>query len=118
MNFQEALKNLIINDRDYKDEETISEESIKRYFESHIGFENDKDNFIICTYLYSESGGRFYPVREVICYSGAPGTGKTSFINTLKEATGRKLEKISCAGLKEPKEYSILGDETKPSLVA
>ena len=105
MNFQEALKTLWINDKKYEDKETISEESIKRYFESHIGFENDKDNFVIYTYLYSETGGKFYPVREVICYSGAPGTGKTSFINTLKDETWLKLVKISCEGLKGFNEY-------------
>jgi len=118
MNLQEALKTLWINNKEYEDKETISEESIKRHFESHIGYEKDKDNFITYTYLYSESGGKFRPVREVICYAGAPGTGKTSFINTLRDATGRKLKTIPCAGLKEFNDYSILGDENKPSLVA
>jgi putative protein kinase ArgK-like GTPase of G3E family len=69
--------------------------------------------------LYLSTRGEFCPNKEVICYAGAPGMGKTTFVQTLNRAMGRgKLQIISCAGLKEFKDYSILGDENKPSLVA
>ena len=45
--------------------------------------------------------------------------GKTTFIQMLNKAMGRSLEIISCAGVKEFKEFSILGnDKDKPSLVS
>ncbi|CAI2183517.1 8604_t:CDS:2 [Funneliformis geosporum] len=48
----------------------------------------------------------------------APGMGKTTFVNNLANAMGRDFEPISLAGFKESKEYSILGDDKKPSLKA
>ena len=44
--------------------------------------------------------------------------GKTTFVKNLANAMGRDCETISLAGFKESGEYSILGDEKKPSLVA
>ncbi|WNE41228.1 MAG: Lon protease [Mycoplasmataceae bacterium] len=115
---KEALKNLIINNKNYSVEEKFSVDDIKKIFSRHIGFEKEKDKFSNYVFFYSQTNGNFYPKREIICYSGAPGTGKTSFVNTLAEALGRKLEIISFSGLKEFAEKSILGDEKKPSLAA
>src|SRR4051812_32144032 len=113
-----ALKKIWVNNEPHAVKTNISREEIEKILASHIGFEREKGKFVDYAYLYDNTGATFRPVREVICYAGAPGIGKTSFINTLKEATGRKLEHISCAGLKNFSGYSILGDKTKPSLVA
>ena len=117
-NLQKALKNLIIDGAKHEDKEGASIEDIKKKFERHIGFKKEKEKFTNYVYAYSKTQGEFYPEREIICYAGAPGTGKTSFITTLKDAMGRKSKTVHCAGLKEFKEYSILGDENKPSLVS
>ncbi|CAG8575247.1 2484_t:CDS:2 [Paraglomus occultum] len=37
--------------------------------------------------------GRFWPKREVICYSSAPGMGKTTFVQNLANAMGRDCSK-------------------------
>lgn len=88
-------------------------------FKSHIGFKKEKEKFKDYVELYLSTKGEFCPNKEIICYSGAPGMGKTTFVQTLNQAMGRgELQIISCAGLKEFKDYSILGDENKPSLVA
>ncbi|CAI2201639.1 1556_t:CDS:1, partial [Funneliformis geosporum] len=115
---QEALKKLIIHNTNYQEEKNISLKEIKEKFEPHIGFEKEKSKFTDYIYAYSKTHGEFYPQREIICYAGAPGTGKTSFIGTLKDAMGRKAATVSCAGLKEFTNYSILGDKNKPSLAA
>src|SRR3954452_14957778 len=44
--------------------------------------------------------------------------GKTTFVKNLADAMGRDCEPVSLAGFKGSKEYSVLGDEKKPSLVA
>lgn len=97
-----------------------SGEDAKEKLNSHIGFKREKEKFGDHVYLYSAvKDGKFHPKREIICYAGAPGTGKTTFVKTLNEAMGRgELQTVACAGLKEFKDYSILGDENKPSLVA
>jgi ATP-dependent Lon protease len=96
-----------------------SAEDAKKKLEKQIGFKREKENFSRYVYLYSVAKEKFKPVREIICYAGAPGTGKTTFVRTLSDAMGRgKPQLISCAGLKEFKNFSILGDESKPSLVA
>lgn len=91
---------------------------VKKIFDSHIGFKREKDKFSETSQLYIQFHGNLRPRREVICYSGSPGVGKTTFVKTLSEAMGRPLEIVSCAGLASPADYSILGDENKPSLVA
>ncbi|CAG8453585.1 10953_t:CDS:2 [Ambispora leptoticha] len=116
-NLKEALKKLIINGEVCSEKKDVSIKDIEEMFASHIGFENEKEKFANYVYFYSKTGGAFYPKREIICYSGAPGTGKTSFINALNNAMGRKLEIISFSGLKEFKDYSILGDANKPKKV-
>jgi ATP-dependent Lon protease len=96
-----------------------SAEDAKKKLEKQIGFEREKENFSRYVYLYSVAKEKFKPVREIICYAGAPGTGKTTFVRTLNNAMERgELRLISCAGLKKFKDFSILGDENKPSLVA
>ncbi|CAI2198183.1 19789_t:CDS:2, partial [Funneliformis geosporum] len=85
---------------------------------SHTGFEQEKEEFKESVNYYIHFQGKLAPLREVICYSGPPGTGKTTFVQTLSKAMGRELEIIPCAGLANPEEYSILGDQHKPSLVA
>lgn len=96
-----------------------SAEDAKETLEKQIGFKREKDKFSDYVYLYSIAKEKFKPRREIVCYAGAPGTGKTTFVKLLNKAMGRgKLQTISCAGLKEFKNFSILGDESKPSLVA
>src|SRR4051794_8194891 len=96
-----------------------SAEDAKKILEKQISFKREKDKFSDYVYLYSIAKEKFKPKREVICYAGAPGTGKTTFVKSLSKAMGRgELRLISCAGLKEFKDFSILGDENKPSLVA
>ncbi|CAG8476915.1 877_t:CDS:2, partial [Racocetra fulgida] len=70
-------------------------------------------------YLYAAvEDGKYKSEKEIFCYDGKPGIGKTTFIKTLNRAMGRgELQIISCAGLKEFKDYSILGDENKPNLI-
>jgi ATP-dependent Lon protease len=91
---------------------------VKEIFKSHIGFGKEKQKFLESSQLYIQFRGNLRPRREVICYSGPPGVGKTTFVKTLKNAMGRPLELVPCAGLANPAEYSILGDKDKPSLVA
>jgi len=91
-----------------------SEEKLR----NHIGFEKEKEiakKYIKLNYI---SGGRFRPAGKAICYAGPPGVGKTTFVKTLKDAMGRELFIVPCAGLESHREYSILGDGNKPSLVA
>jgi len=96
-----------------------SAEEAKQKLEEHIGFQREKDKFENYVYLYAATkDGKFRPEKEIICYAGAPGTGKTTFVKALKEAMGVPMELISCSNLKESSEFSILGDENKPSLPA
>src|SRR4051794_23150920 len=91
---------------------------VEKTFISHTGFEKEKKRFSESSQLYIQFHGNLRPKREVICYSGPPGTGKTTFVKTLSYAMGRPLELVPCAGLANPTEYSILGDKNRPSLVA
>jgi len=93
-------------------------QKVKEIFKSHTGFEKEKKEFLEASQLYIQFRGNLRPEREVICYSGPPGVGKTTFVQTLSDAMGRDLEPVPCAGLTDPSEYSILGNEHKPSLVA
>lgn len=104
-----ALKEMKIR-QDFKEAEKI--------LNSHSGFEKEKAAFKESINYYIHFQGKLAPLREVFCYSGPPGTGKTTFVQTLSKAMGRELETIPCAGLTNPEEYSILGDKHKPSLVA
>jgi ATP-dependent Lon protease len=116
---KKALETLIIKEKAHiVKKSNLTPKDVKSNFNSHVGFEKEKDKFADHVYLYLETGGNFRPQREVICYAGAPGTGKTSFVRTLSKVTGRPIEIISCAGLKDFKDYSILGSKDKPSLVA
>ncbi|CAG8654447.1 8268_t:CDS:2, partial [Ambispora gerdemannii] len=95
-----------------------SPEKAEKQFESHIGFTKEKKKFKDYVELYVETGGNFCPTKEIICYSGEPGTGKTTFVQTLNQAMGRgKLQIIPCAGIKKFNDYSILGDENKPKKI-
>jgi ATP-dependent Lon protease len=93
-------------------------EEAEKKLKEHIGFKKQKETFVSHIKIYTMTQGRFWPVRKVISYSSAPGMGKTTFVQNLASAMGRDCEPISLAGFKESKEYSILGDEKKPSLVA
>ncbi|RHZ37469.1 AAA family ATPase [endosymbiont GvMRE of Glomus versiforme] len=106
---KKALANLKLTDSIEKVEDKLNE---------HIGFKREKNIFIPQAKLYLITKGDFWPTREVICFAAEAGMGKTTFVQKLGEAMGRPTEPISCAGLDNPSEYSILGDEKKPSLVA
>lgn len=90
----------------------------KNILAAHVGFKKEKKWFKDQVYLYSITQGNFTPKKEVICYAGPPGTGKTTFIYRLSQATGRPCQTIACAGQKEFNDFSILGTKHKPSLVA
>jgi ATP-dependent Lon protease len=113
---QEKKKLQIILQKELQINESIVE--AKKRLESHIGFEEEKEKFADDIYLYLETKGNFWPLRSVICFAGAPGTGKTTFVETIKEATGRELHIVPCAGLEFSEKFSILGDKSKPSLIA
>jgi len=93
-------------------------EKVKKELNKHIGFEEEKKTFLGQVKVYNLTQGRFWPNRQVICYSSAPGMGKTTFVKNLANAMGRDRETVSLAGFKESGEFSILGDEKKPSLAA
>ena len=93
-------------------------EKTEKILERHIGFREQKSFFRSNVKVYMMTQGNFWPKREVICYSSAPGMGKTTFVKNLAEAMGRDCQTIPLAGFTESKEYSILGDEKRPSLVA
>lgn len=105
---QKALKVLKVNE---------SPEEAKKKLAGHVGFSREKEKFSNNIYLYAVTKGDFWPIKEVICYVGAPGTGKTSFVQRVAEAMSRPIETISCAGLKNLP-FSVKGDKDKPSLVA
>lgn len=90
----------------------------EKKLEKHIGFKKQKSDFLNNLGLYMATQGKFWPNREVICYSSAPGMGKTTFVRNLADAMGRHCETIPLAGFVKSEEYSILGDDQKPSLVA
>ena len=115
-NFQQEKEKLItaLNNLKVSNDIEKADAELKR----HIGFEEEKKTFLGHFKVYAMTQGRFWPERKVICYSSAPGMGKTTFVQNLASAMGRDCEPISLAGFKESKEYSILGDEKKPSLVA
>ncbi|CAJ0748951.1 16724_t:CDS:2 [Entrophospora sp. SA101] len=75
-----------------------AEEKLK----GHIGFEKEKKTFL--NHI------------QVICYVGAPGMGKTTFVQTLAGAMKRPCAVVSLSGFQESAEYSILGEEDKPKL--
>src|SRR5688572_6071765 len=82
-------------------------EETEKKLKKHIGFEKQKDSFRSYVKTYMMTQGNFWPKREVICYSSAPGMGKTTFVKNLADAMGRDCKPISLAGFKESKEYSI-----------
>ncbi|MCE8163551.1 MAG: AAA family ATPase [Candidatus Moeniiplasma glomeromycotorum] len=93
-------------------------EKAEKELEKHIGFEKQKETFKNNLGIYMATEGKFWPNREVVCYSSAPGMGKTTFVKNLATAMGRDCQIIPLAGFTESKEFSILGDGKKPSLVA
>src|SRR6185312_10755957 len=115
-NFQQEKEKLITALNNLKVSNDI--EKADANLKKHIGFDKEKKTFLGHFKVYAMTQGRFWPEREVVCYSSAPGMGKTTFVQNLANAMGRDCEPISLAGFKESGEYSILGDEKKPSLVA
>lgn len=97
---------------------TKSQERAEEILSNHIGFKKEKDSILKQIAFYIIFKGNFRPHGKVICYSGAPGTGKTTFVKTVAEAMDRPLIIISCAGFENNAEFSILGDQNKPGLVA
>jgi ATP-dependent Lon protease len=97
---------------------TDSVEKAEEKLNGHIGFGEEKKKFLNHIKLYKITSGNFLPKKEVICYFSAPGMGKTTFVKALADAMGRGCETVPLSGFQETSEYSILGDENKPSLVA
>ena len=97
---------------------TPSQKLAEEILAKHIGFEKEKKKFQQEIRFYIMFRGNFRPLSRVVCYAGPPGTGKTTFVQTLKEAMGRDLRLVPCAGLESSLEFSILGSSYKPSLLA
>jgi ATP-dependent Lon protease len=64
-------------------------EKANEELKKHIGFEKEKKTFLNHIKVYAMTQGQFWPVKKVICYSSAPGMGKTTFVQNLAEAMGR-----------------------------
>jgi ATP-dependent Lon protease len=107
--FENSLNELII---------IQNQKHAEEIFAKQIGFSKEKKLFLNHISFYAIFKGNFRPDGDIICYSGAPGTGKTTFVKTAAEAMGRPLIIISCAGLGKDSKFSILGDHDKPSLIA
>jgi ATP-dependent Lon protease len=115
--FEQRKKNLIeILNKPVKI--NTDHEKAEKVLKKHVGFQEQKGEFLTYVKVYMMTQGLFWPKREVICYSSAPGMGKTTFVHSLAEAMGRDRQTVPLAGFKESQEFSILGDEKKPSLVA
>ena len=97
---------------------TKSQKLAEKILAEHIGFEKEKKKFQQEIRFYIMCRGNFRPLSKIVCYAGPPGTGKTTFVQSLKEAMGRELKLVSCAGLESSPKFSILGSQDKPSLVA
>ena len=113
--FKEALKKIQINNQKVEVPTPYTGDVVAELEKSHVGFKEEKEKFADYIKLYLETGGNFSPTREVICFVGAPGTGKTTFALALAKVMGREHKIIPCAGLKE---LNILGDKSdRPSMV-
>ncbi|CAG8719432.1 14124_t:CDS:2, partial [Racocetra persica] len=77
-------------------------ENAKEVLDNHIGFPREKAKFASDVYLYAAvEDGKYKSEKEIFCYDGKPGTGKTTFIKMLNRAMGRgELQIIS--GCKNP----------------
>lgn len=106
MNKAEEFKNFLKFSRYEK-----SFENSKKILNKQIGFSREKERFLDYIFLYPLTEGNFFPEKEITCYFGQPGVGKTSFVKTLSESMSRKLITISCSGLKDFSKFSISGKE-------
>ena len=97
---------------------TKSQKLAEEILTNHVGFEKEKKKFQREIRFYIIFRGGFRPLSKVVCYAGPPGVGKTTFVQTLSEAMGRDLKLIPCAGLESSPDFSILGSQNKPSLLA
>ncbi|CAG8439600.1 2070_t:CDS:2 [Cetraspora pellucida] len=84
-----------------------SGENAQKILDNHIGFPREKAKFASDAYLYAAvEDGKYKSEKEIFCYDGKPGTGKTTFIKTLNRAMGRgELQIISLmlkSGCKNP----------------
>lgn len=109
------LEEIILQDSQYNEG---SREYFEKIMEQHIGYTEEKNYFITNIDLYLNKNPDIRLHRKVICLAGPPGTGKTTFVQTLANAMKRELYLVSCAGLKLSDEFSLLGDEEKKSIVA
>ncbi|CAG8697109.1 1662_t:CDS:2, partial [Ambispora leptoticha] len=113
-----SLQAVKVSKKEYYKKTWLFVEEAEKKLDEHIGFAEEKETFLNHIKVYKMTNGSFWPAKEVICYFSAPGMGKTTFVKTLAKAMGRECETISLSGFQETSEYSILGDENKPSLVA
>ena len=96
-----------------------TEGEAEKILAKQIGFAKEKKELLKHLKFYQLFAGNFRSPGKVICYSGAPGTGKTTFIQIWAEAMGRPLHLIPCSILaSEAVNFSITGQSNKPSLVA
>lgn len=64
--------------------------------ESHYGLDEVKDHIVEHMVIERRTGGAS---GTVLCFSGPPGTGKTSIAKSIAKATGRTLVPIALGGL-------------------
>lgn len=71
---------------------------IETLSESHHGLDNVKNHILEHMVVEARTGGS---TGAVMCFSGPPGTGKTSIAKAIAKATGRKLIRIAVGGMKD-----------------
>jgi len=69
--------------------------------ETHHGLDGIKDHVLEHMVIEARCGGSS---GTVLCFTGPPGTGKTSIAKSIARATGRKLIRIALGGMKDEAE--------------
>lgn len=69
---------------------------------THKGLENIKNDIV---YHFALEKHLKKPSGNVLCFLGPPGTGKTSIVKSIAEATGKPIVKIALGGMNDEAEF-------------
>lgn len=69
---------------------------------THAGLSEVKQNVLDHFALELHTGK---PCGNIMCFVGSPGTGKTSIVKSIAQATGRKIIKIALGGMTDEAEF-------------